>query len=196
MTFRNYQDYPLTLLAGVPQELAVSGTYWQIVTAASPIQLVFDESRRVTRPAGSGGPSSYSRVRVTSAVDQAVVISLGFIDGVAPYDRTSSTFSGTVNVAANNPVATQSLDDVSIPANSQLLVDAATANRIGLTVQLISYAGPDLSTYNGFRIGDSTVSATRGARISEGVVWGGSAGVYVYNPNPFAIVVSRQRETV
>lgn len=192
MTLRNYQDYPLNLLAGVEQELAVSGSYWQIVTAPSPVQLVFDESRRVTRPAGSGGPASYNRVRVRSAVDQAVVISLGFIDGVAPYDRGNSVFTGTINVASSVPSTTASPPDVSIPPGTQVLLMAAGATRRSVLLKLITECD------SGIRIGDSSTAANRGYQLDTGdsANVDGTAALYAFNPNAIAVTVCLLNQTL
>ncbi len=194
----SYRDYSVPLSAGVPYEIGVAGTYWQLISASAGalVSMQFDESQGIGRLPGSGGPAQYSRVRLTSAVDQTVVVSLGFTGGLTPYDRGSLSFAGTLNVLSNNPVATPTLDDLVIASGATVLIDAALVGRLSLIVQLVAYGGPDLSTFIGFRVGDSSVSATRGALVMEGVGWPGTAGVYLHNPSPFSVTVTRQREMI
>lgn len=184
----SYRDYKLALLAGVPQELRVAGNYWQVISTAAgaPVMLAFDESAAIQRNAGTGGPATYSAVRVSSAVDQLVTISLGQLAGPAPYDRGDMTFAGTINVAASVPTVNASLPDVAVAATTLTLLSAADPTRRTFTIKLpTTAAGP-------VRIGDSAIGAARGLLLEEGetAVIAGTSAVYVYNPNAVAVTVT------
>lgn len=185
-----YGDYRLNLAAGIPQQLTVEGDYWQIIEASAPITLEFDQGGRLNRERGSGGPGNYRIVRVLSAVDQTAVLALGRTNGMAPYDS-RAVFGGTVLASLNLPTVNPSLDDLAIAAGATVMVLAADPDRVAGLVQLLEAApGP-------VRIGDSTVSASRGLPLQpdDTYVSAGGPAVWVHNPNGVAVTVALQQET-
>ncbi len=184
----SYRDYRLPLLAGIPYSLDVGGNYWQFVkaSAASEIDITFDESQTISRLPGTGGPALFSRVMLLSGVDQIVVMSFGFTGGLAPYDRGNSVFAGTINVAASVPSINAPLDDAVIAAaSSQLLVGIDLFRRALIIKNASGSVGP-------VRLGDSSVSATRGLLLEEGETANidGTSALYAYNPNGSAVTLT------
>lgn len=186
----SYRDYKLALLAGVPQELRVAGNYWQVISTAAgaPVMLSFDESAAIQRNAGTGGPATYSAVRVSSAVDQLVTISLGQLAGPAPYDRGDLSFTGTVNVASPISTSTPTYPDVTVAAGAVAMLLPPNALRSGVLVTVGTEADAQV------RFGDSSVSSTRGlpAYATDTYQTNARSAVYVFNgssvPVTFALL--------
>ncbi len=190
----SYRDYNLSLLAGQPREINVGGNYWQIISqsVSADLLLEFDEVDRITRRAGSGGPSQYQRVRITSAVDQSVVISLGYTGGGNPYDRSPVTIGGTINVADAVPSSNATIADAVVTAGAQAIVVAANANRRTALIKLVT----DVPL--GVRIGDSATAAARGYQMDTGDTASidGTAAIYVFNPNAVSVTLAVTFQTI
>lgn len=190
-----YRDYTVPLVAGVPYLLNVNGNYWQVLSASgnAAVMLEFDESQAITRNAGTGGPAAYSTVRLTSAVNQTVVVSLGFTGGLPPYDRSTAGFSGaTFNLAYAVPAASTDLPDVSVPSLGTAVLTVNNANRRALIIHNpTTSAGP-------VRIGGASVGAARGHLLEVGadLAIEGTQGLTAYNPNGVDVVLSLLDQTL
>lgn len=190
-----YRDYAIPLVAGVPYSLNVAGNYWQVVSLSgnTAVTIEFDESQSISRPAGTGGPALYSTVRVTSSVSQTAVLSLGFAGGLAPYDRSVTSFAGaTLNLSYAVPAVSLDVPDVSVPATSVQALTSTNALRRSVTIHNPSTsAGP-------VRIGGASVGATRGHMLEPGadITVEGSQGLSAYNPNASAVVLSILDQTL
>lgn len=186
MSKQQYRDYPFSLAAGIPRTVNVQGDYWQVIKASSEITLQFDEGDRINRTQGTGGPATYQRVTITSAVDQpAVVVSLGLTNGKTPYDA-RATFDGTLNVSTDLPTVQQPITDVTIAAGASQLLAAVDATRTALIVRMPDDASGDV------RLGDSSVAANKGIRIGAGdaAELTGGAAIYGYNTSADDVTVS------
>ncbi|PPE71808.1 hypothetical protein C3942_21675 [Solimonas fluminis] len=184
-------DKPVSLKAGVEHPLQVDGDYFLVVKAASAVQIQFDDGTWLTRFQGDGmGVNTYRRVRLLSDADQDVIIALGYTGGARTPTVGRSVVSGPINVAVDNPTQRPSADDVVIAAGATVQVLAADADRLSALVQLDELA-PGL-----VRVGDSSVSGSRGTKVQpdDAAVCNGSAAVWVHNPNGVAVTVSLQTE--
>lgn len=176
---RNYRDYPRSLTANEPMRLGVRGDYWEIISAPlGSLKLEFDQGMSVTREEGTGGPADYTEVIVTSAVTQDVILSLGYIAGMAPYNARANV-TGTVNAVAEPATLNPAGADVTVAAGTQELVAAANPDRKELRLE----CPPTADDY--IRWGDISVSAVLGNKLYPGQVEyiATEAAVYVWNPN-------------
>lgn len=182
---RNWRDYRIALAANVAQEIVVSGDYWQVIKATGEVTLEFDQGARVTRGQGTGGPGEYTRVRVTSATSQDVILALGRVSGLTPYDG-RAVFGGSINVTVDRSNTQTPLPDVVVPATSALQVAGSDASRVSLSLRISSSAPGDV------RVGDATVGAAKGLLVEpgDGITVGGTAAIYVYNTAGAAVTVT------
>lgn len=185
----SYRDYTLGLSAGVAQEVNVHGDYFQVIKATGKITLEFDQGVKIHRYQGMGGPVSYSRVRVTSDVDDSdVQLALGNTDGRAPYDGRATFQGSTVNVTERVPNTATPQADVAVANAAQAALHAAvSATRMGtwVTVPLYDNTGALLAGGAGLyvRVGDSTVAANKGSILFPGDTryFPGTHRLYAYN---------------
>ncbi len=178
-----YRDYQLVLAAGVSQDIAVRGDYWQLIkTPAGEVTIELDETVRIMRVAPSGGPGNYSRVRVTSTVDQTVVLALGTTNGLVPYDN-RTVITGTLSVNQAIPTLANGLGDVAITAGSTGTF-AASATRDTIIISLDD-AAPDYVRVVSGGVGNG-VRLYPGGSISLRT----TAAVQVRNPNAVTVTVS------
>ncbi|GAC1677094.1 MAG: hypothetical protein NVS9B2_27920 [Steroidobacteraceae bacterium] len=193
MDGRNYQayrDYALSLKAGVPQDVRVRGTYWQVIAATQAITMTFDETSAISRGQGTGGPANYSRVTLLSAVDQNVVIALGDANGLTPYDSRSA-FGGTINVTPAPPAVGANAPDVVVGAGAQALLIGLDATRRAVIFTVPADAtGP-------IRIGDSTTGIASGSRVYPGAsaTIEGTQALYAYNAGSAPVAVSVYKQS-
>lgn len=181
----SYRDFPLNLLAGIPQRLPVSGDYYQVITSDGAITLEFDQGVKVSRFQGMGGPASYTAVTITSAIDQAVVVSLGRTDGLAPYDGRANVVGAVFNVVERVPNTITPLDDVQVDDATLEQLAALGADRMGLwvTIPIKDRAGAVIDSQDTVRIGDSTTAAGKGSIMYPGDTryFPGTNALYAFN---------------
>ncbi len=186
MNRTGWQDYRVTLTAGLPVRLAVSGDYVKIQTAAAPVRLAFDGGEYIEREQTQGDPFRYeSEVRLLSEVDQTVVVSLGYAVNAPPFDGRASV-TGTVNAIVDKVTVRPTYPDVAIPAGTQVMVAAADPDRLSLLVQL-----PDDAAGN-VRVGDNATAANQGVILYPGdaVLVSGAPAVYVFNTADSPVTVA------
>lgn len=181
----SYRDFPLNLLAGVPQRVPVSGDYYQVVTSAGAITLEFDQGVKVSRYQGMGGPANYTGVTITSAIDQAVVVSLGRTAGLAPYDGRANVVGAVFNVVERVANTITPAPDVTVADAGLELLLAADATRLGVwvTIPLKDTGGNIIDSQDTVRIGDSTTAAGKGSIMYPGDTrfFPGTHAIYAYN---------------
>lgn len=173
------RDYKLYLQAGVPRALSVEGSFYNVLSAVGTIGLQFDESTVVTRSAGmSGLGADYERVTVTSAIDQTVIICLGY----GELSDNKITLSNET-VAAIAPTITNASglhDDVSVPPLTTFKLLDANLSRKEVTIFSLA------SNLADCRVGfNNTTNANRGGVIvPEGVATlATTSEIWVYNPH-------------
>jgi len=174
MAQKGMDDYRFALSAGVPQSRDVPGDFFHVQDATDDIQIQFDEGKQITRSRGQGGRVYYSRVTVTSATSQAVVLQLGY--GYATDSR------ATVNATITAPVQPASfnvpLPDVEVGNGAQELLAAAETTQLEVLVSVPS------DQPNGVRIGDNTTADGLGYLIEpgQGVSVATKEALYAFNP--------------
>lgn len=189
MSNNNYRDYVVNLLAGNPYEIAVSGDYYQVLTASVELTLMFDDTVKVSRQQGQGGPADYRRVTLVSTVDQIVKVALGYVKGLAPYDSRggSGGAGGGGSVPGVINTAQRSTPDQTVPAGTAAQLLPADAARSSATISVKTADGE-------CRFGDSGVGIAEGlpAFIGDSFINNNRGAVWVYNggaaPAVFAIL--------
>ncbi len=173
------QDYVMALTAGVEKNLQVSGNFFHVLYAASPVMLSFDNnSAKTTRPQGMGQSREYTSVTVSSDVTQNVTLILGF--GTVTDNRnvgnTGGAGGGAAAVAVLGANIFEDIADAVITAGTALTLAAADATRIELLVFNPS------TNLNDFRLGDSP-TASSGVLLQPGfgTVVTGTAAVKAFN---------------
>lgn len=180
-----FQDFTLTLSAGVPQYLHFGeASSITLITATSPVLIKFNNgSSSVTFSAGDGlDENDFSDIEISSAAAQTVVVRLS-----TGYQRTAQTVnvnaSATIASANSNPA----LSDVTVGAGLKVLVAAANTNRRQLIIR------SDDANTTSVRIGNTTtVGATSGIKVNpdDTLILDSSAAVYAFNPSASAVVLS------
>ena len=186
----NYRDYTRSLLAGVPQRIAVAGDYFQIIKSVSDVMLTFDDQVSITRRQGTGGPTQYNSVTLTSAVDQSVTVSLGYIDGLSPYDNNPNFAQATINASINVGANLGNGARVTIAAGASAEVFPASATRLGWVLVIPETAA------DGLRIGSPGISAATGIpilfgtrKVSENISPRGA--VHIFNGSGAPVIFDR-----
>lgn len=180
---RGMMSVTLTLAAGIPQKIGVSGDYFHVLTApVTDLLARFDDSRQMPAYEGVGVRVYYESVELESATGQTIVVLVGF----------GSVFDGraTANLNVN---ATQepanSLDDlaaVTVGAGATVQIAAANINRKELRVAIAS------DEPGGVWLGAAGVGANEGGWIEPGMVdyVATESAVYARNPGASDVVVS------
>jgi hypothetical protein len=184
MAKQGMTDYGGYIAAGNSITFNVEGDSFHVITAASAVQLSFDDGKQLTRYQGMGGvaPSEYKKVTITSEAAQSVVIALG-TGGV--FDSRSN-LSATINTSIAPANVNTPLGEVTIGAGATALLSAADATRKEIRI------GVKSDNPGGVYIGDSGTGATTpGGYIEIGGVdyVSTEAAIYAYNPHPTDSVV-------
>lgn len=170
------RKYGLSLQAGVPQTVELSGDSWRVDTlsAGTAITLTFDDQHSFVAKAGWHGRRPFRRVTVTSSVVQDVDLYLGRGDlqaDTATVTISNATFTPDILNTIQNPA------DVSILAGASGLVSGGAATKRETIIKNPS------SNSASFRIGGATVTAGAGVELEPGetIVLTGNTAIYAYN---------------
>jgi len=126
-------------------------------------------------------PSVFDSVRVVNDTAGAVTFSL--VIGKGDFRREANL---TVARPQNLAVAA----DITCAATAKTLILGANLSRFYATIQNSPLSAGSV------RVGDTTVSAIIGAWLAPGEskLYHATEGLYVYNPNGFAVIVSAEQE--
>jgi len=185
------RDYNLFLGAGKTISLSVEGDRFNILKSIADISIQFDDGKASNRREGmSGHTEKYSRVTLTSEVDQAVVVCLG--SGVLVDNRMSLSDS-VLSVLTPTAATADTFDDVIILAGTAALVFPANPKRKSASI----FSGVDNA--GAVRVGFSpAVSATHGGILSNG----GNAEIavkseiWIFNPHSDSVSISKMESEV
>ena len=184
-TQKGMSDYTLTLDGVNAQSINAPGDFIHVQEVSVPglaVLIAADDGKAIKRFQGQGNRLVYSRLTVSVAAACTVTIQAGY--GYATDSRAS--FEGDITAPIQPAVTNVPLDDVSVSANAQALLEGATSNRLELVV------GVPSTQSNGVRIGDSTVAAGKGTLVEPGqiVTIASSAALYAYNEGDQAVAVT------
>lgn len=151
----------LTLAAGVPQRIGVSGDYFHVLTApVEDLTARFDDDKSTPAYEGVGFRRYYEMVELESATGQAVVVLVGFgsvFDGRATANLNVNASNEPANVLDDPPVVT-------VTAGATVLLASANPQRKELRVAIAS------DEPGGIWLGAAAVGASEGGWLEPGMV--------------------------
>ncbi len=179
------RDYALTFSGAGTQEVGAVGRFLRVLSApSSGAFFSINGGTELFRQQGQSInlDSEFDRVRVRSTVAQTVRFTVSDI----PQDDNSQELVATVTATIAAGDTLTSTADQSVVAASASQVIAGRADRLTVTIKnLASNAAP-------IRVGDASVTATRGHELAPGesVTLSTTSAVFVYNTHAAAQSVS------
>jgi hypothetical protein len=178
-TQNEYMEYDLTIAAGGQETIFEAHDYFRVLSlSAATLSVRFGQNARVSPWLGSGLGKKHHRIldRVTlintggAAITVRVALALGQVSD----DRLN--VSGTITTITNSPATLTTLADVALNNASATLILAASSTTREVIISNPIANGVDL------RVGDSAVTATRGAILAAGqtIALTTAAAVYVF----------------
>ncbi len=146
--FRFYEE---TFLANETKEFNIPGNAFAVLKSGGLLTFSFNEEKGIPVESRFGfNVSQYNKVSVTSDVNQTVQIVLGYFNAVG------------LNGNPPPPNSYDSVPDVSVPANSSVLIYTGAGNINAVVVH------NSTANSSSFRVGSSLVTATRGYELEPG----------------------------
>ena len=125
---RNQRTYNRTIPAGGQTEIEVQGNMFNVLQSSARFTIEFDESNKFDQvPEGASATfnNEYQRVRLKSAVEQTVVVVLGFGDFKTSTTQSVDTVNATLESPNQSSIGAVALADATVT----LLTSAGAGNR-------------------------------------------------------------------
>lgn len=178
-TQNEYMEYDVTIAAGGQEVIYEAHDYFRVLSLSSnTLGVKFGQNARVSPWTGSGLGKKHHRVldRVTlvntgvASITVRVALALGQVSD----DRLN--VSGTITTQQNSPGTLTTIADVALNNASATLILAAAS-----TTREVIISNP-LANAVDLRVGDSAITATRGAILAAGQTMAltTAAAVYVF----------------
>lgn len=177
--------YTYTIAAGATENVMIPCEFVHCISSTGVVYL---------KPHNSGGSIYFNTNANTRFVDEvngfdiknegASPVTITLLIGYGFYELGGVAITGGVSLAPDTGF--EGLDDVSVPATSAQLLDAANTSRRALFVTNPSTNASQV------RIGGASVGATKGVWLDAGatICVTGTAAVWAYNPSGAALTLT------